>query len=103
MVESPKDGKSASDDGEVNEQEMRLRRAPKLAPFVVLGAGTGLIGTLAVTALFPVDPSVGFSVLAGYFALYGVTGGIGVGLLVWLLIDRRSKKRERTVTAERED
>lgn len=82
---------------------MRIRRAPKLAPFVLLGAAVGLIGTLIATSLFPADPTVGFSVLAGYFSLYGVTAGIAVGVLWWLVLDRRSKKRERDITARRED
>lgn len=82
---------------------MRIRRAPKLAPFVFLGAAVGLIGTLVATSLFPADPTVGFSVLAGYFSLYGVTAGIAVGVLWWLVLDRRSKKRERDITARRED
>lgn len=82
---------------------MRIRRAPKLAPFVLLGAAVGLIGTLVATSLFPADPTVGFSVLAGYFSLYGVTAGIAVGVLWWLVLDRRSKKRERDITARRED
>ncbi|MDR9434794.1 hypothetical protein [Pontimonas sp.] len=97
------DGVDSGDRAGASEQPMRLRRAPKLAPFVLLGAGLGLIVTLTLTSLFPADPSVGFSVLAGYFSLYGVTGGIGLGLLFWLLLDRRSKKRERDITAEKED
>jgi hypothetical protein len=103
VSQTPGEDQSATPAADGNEQPMRLRRAPKLAPFVLLGAGVGLIGTLAATSLFPADPSVGFSVLAGYFSLYGVTGGIGAGIVVWLVLDRRSKKRERQVTAERED
>jgi hypothetical protein len=103
VVDSPPSSDASPDNGEAREQPMRLRRAPKLAPFVLLGAGAGLIGTLTVTSLFPPDPSVGFSVLAGYFSLYGVTAGIAVGVLVWLGLDRRSRKRERNITAEPED
>lgn len=89
--------------GDADEAPMRLRRAPKLAPFVLLGAVIGVLGTLIATSLFPIDPSVGFSVLAGYFSLFGVTAGITLGLLVWLFVDRRSRKHEREVTARRED
>ena len=98
MASSTKDNHGSDDD-----QPMRIRRAPKLAPFVLLGASVGLIGTLVATSLFPADPTVGFSVLAGYFSLYGVTAGIAVGVLWWLVLDRRSKKRERDITARRED
>ena len=86
-----------------DEQPMRIRRAPKLAPFVLVGAAVGLVGTLIATALFPADPGVGFSVLAGYFSLYGVTAGLTGGVIWWLVLDRRSKRRERDILAKRED
>ena len=82
---------------------MRVRRAPKLAPFVLLGVAVGLIGTLLATSFFPADPSVGFAVLAGYFSLYGVTAGLVLGILVWLVLDRRSKREEKSARARRDD
>ena len=82
---------------------MRVRRAPKLAPFVMLGIAVGLIGTLLATSFFPADPSVGFAVLAGYFSLYGVTAGLVLGILVWLVLDRRSKREEKSARARRDD
>jgi len=88
---------------EPREEEMRVRRAPKLAPFVLLGIAVGLIGTLLATSFFPADPSVGFAVLAGYFSLYGVTAGLVLGILVWLVIDRRSKREEKSARARRDD
>lgn len=88
---------------EPDEEEVRVRRAPKLAPFVLLGVAVGLIGTLLATSFFPADPSVGFAVLAGYFSLYGVTAGLAAGILVWLILDRRSKRDEKRARAQRED
>ena len=88
---------------EPREEEMRVRRAPKLAPFVLLGIAVGLIGTLLATSFFPADPSVGFAVLAGYFSLYGVTAGLVLGILVWLVLDRRSKREEKSARARRDD
>jgi len=88
---------------EPREEEMRVRRAPKLAPFVLLGTAVGLIGTLLATSFFPADPSVGFAVLAGYFSLYGVTAGLVLGILVWLVLDRRSKREEKSARARRDD
>jgi hypothetical protein len=83
-------------------EEAQLRRAPKLATFVVLGAGIGFIVTLVLTSLFPADPSIGFAALSGYFALFGVTGGITLGILWWLILDWRSRRRQRSVRIERE-
>lgn len=88
---------------EPHEEEMRVRRAPKLAPFVLLGVAVGLVGTLVATSIFPADPSVGFAVLAGYFSLYGVTAGLVLGIVVWLVLDRRSKREEKTARAKRDD
>ena len=83
--------------------EVRVRRAPRLPVFLVLGAVVGAIVTLIVTATVGhVDPRVGFGATFGYFCLYGVPTGIVLGALVGLLLDRRSVRRARVVTAERE-
>ena len=83
--------------------EVRVRRAPRLPVFLVLGAVVGAIATLIVTAtLGHVDARVGFAATFGYFCLYGVPAGIVLGALVGLLLDRRSVRRARVVTAERE-
>jgi hypothetical protein len=80
--------------------QVSLRRAPKYSVFLVLGALVGAIVTLIVTALFPVDPDIGFAALYGYFVLYGIPIGIVLGALVAFAFDRRSTKRAREMTAE---
>ncbi len=82
--------------------EVRIRRAPRLWVFLLLGAILGAIVTLIVTSLAPADPKVGFAATYGYFCLYGVPAGFAIGTLVGLLLDRRSVRRARTVTAEHE-
>ena len=77
-----------------------MRRAPRLWVFLVLGSLLGAIGTLVVTSLSTADPQVGFAATYGYFCLYGVSAGFVLGALVGLLLDRRSTRRARTVTAE---
>ena len=78
-------------------RDVVLRRSPKLVAFVLISGLLGFFGTLIATGLYPADPSIGFAALFGYFALFGVTGSIGLGVLVWLIIDVRSRKRARTV------
>ena len=80
--------------------EVTVRRAPKFPAFMALGAAVGILVTLILTSLFPVDPSVGFAALFGYFALYGVTGGIVLGAVVAIILDRISARRAKTVTVE---
>jgi hypothetical protein len=40
--------------------------------------------------------------LFAYFALFGVSGSITIGVIVWLVIDMRSKKRMTVVRMERQ-
>jgi hypothetical protein len=82
--------------------DVRLRRAPRLWVFLLLGAIAGAIVTLIVTSLAPADPKIGFAATYGYFCLFGVPAGFALGALVGLLLDRRSVRRARTVTAELE-
>ncbi|TXN30513.1 hypothetical protein FVP33_10815 [Lacisediminihabitans profunda] len=79
---------------------MRIRRAPRYPIFLILGGGLGAIVTFVLTALFPVDPAVGFGALFGYFALYGVPAGVLVGAIVAIVLDRVSSRRARSVVVE---
>ena len=80
--------------------DVSIRRAPKYPAFIIVGAGLGAIVTFILTALFPVDPAVGFGALFGYFALYGVTAGALVGALLALLADRVSMRRAKAASIE---
>jgi F0F1-type ATP synthase assembly protein I len=85
-----------------NVAEVRLRRAPRLPVFLLAGAIVGAIVTLIVTSLSDADPKVGFAASYGYFCLYGVPAGVVLGAVIGLVLDRRSVRRARTVTAELE-
>jgi hypothetical protein len=80
----------------------QLRRSPKLSAFVALSAVVGFFVTLILTGLFPADPSLGFATLFAYFALYGITGTVALGIVVWLIVDLRSRKKATEVTLERD-
>jgi hypothetical protein len=85
---------SKSDDSAT---KVRIRRAPKFSVFVVLGAVVGVLVALILTASFPIDPTVGFGPIFGYFAIYGFVGGILLGCLVALIFDRVLSRRAKTV------
>ncbi|AYF97712.1 hypothetical protein [Protaetiibacter intestinalis] len=82
--------------------ETRIRRAPKLGVFLLVGAVLGAFATLILTSLFPADPNVGFAATFAYFCLYGVPAGVLVAALIGLALDRRSERRARTVRVEHE-
>ncbi len=82
--------------------EVRIRRAPKLGIFLLLGAVVGALVTLILTSLFPADPAIGFAASFGYFLLFGAPAGAVLGAVIGLIIDRVSVARARTVTVERE-
>ena len=78
-----------------------VRRAPKFGAFILVGAAVGLIVTLILTSLFPVDPSVGFAALAAYFSLFGVAAGVVVGSVLAIVLDRVSRRRSKAIAVER--
>lgn len=83
-------------------EQVRVRRAPKIPAFMVVGGLLGFLGTVIATSLFPADENVGFTTLVAYFSLYGITIGVLLGAVVGVVLDRRSQKRARLVDAERE-
>jgi hypothetical protein len=80
------------------ETTVRIRRAPKFSVFLVLGAVIGLLVSLILTASFPIDETVGFGPTFGYFAIYGLVGGILLGSIVALIFDRVSSRRAKSVS-----
>lgn len=65
-----------------------------------MSAVLGFLGTAVVTSLYPADPSLGFATVFAYFSLYGITGTVAIGIVLWLIIDIRSRKRAMDVTLE---
>ena len=89
-------------DASTTQDSATIRRAPKLGVFLIIGGGLGAIVTFILTALFPVDKTVGFGALLGYFLLYGIPAGVVVGAVVALILDRRSKRKATPVTVKHE-
>jgi len=102
MNESTPVNQGTTDTTFSDETEMTIRRAPKIPAFLIVGGGVGAIVTFILTGLFPVDPQVGFATLFGYFALFGVTGGVLLGALLALILDRSATRRARTARVARE-
>lgn len=84
----------------IDTHEATVRRAPRIGAFLVVGAVLGALVTLILTSLYPADPNVGFAASYGYFLIYGVPAGVLLGALVGLALDRRSRRRARSITVE---
>jgi len=76
---------------------VRIRRVPKFSVFLVVGGVLGVVVAFILTASFPIDKSIGFGPIFGYFALFGVIGGILVGAVVALVLERVLSRRARDV------
>lgn len=85
-----------------NTQDVKIRRAPKIGAFLVVGGLIGMLTTLVLTSLFPSDPNVGFIALFAYFCLFGIPAGVVLGALLALILDRISRRRARDAVAERQ-
>ena len=84
----------------MSEQQVTIRRAPKVPVFLILGGALGAIVTLVLTMLQPADPAVGYPALFGYFLLYGLPAGVALGGIVAVILDVISRRTTRTATAE---
>lgn len=85
-------------------QQLSVRRAPKIGAFLVVGGALGFLATLIATTVVPRNPesAVGLGTLVAYFSIYGITAGVVVGAVVGIALDRRSRKRARTMEAVHE-
>lgn len=81
------------------DREVTVRRAPKIWPFLIAGALVGVLVAIIVVLLGDPANDYGTDGVMGYFAV--IFGIIGVGLagIVFLIVDRRSLKKARSVTA----
>ena len=86
--------------GTVYESRVTVRRAPRYPRFIILGAGLGAVITFIGTAALPVDQTVGYAALFGYFALIGVPIGAALGAILAIVLDAVATRRARQFDAE---
>ncbi|WFP16021.1 hypothetical protein [Citricoccus muralis] len=80
--------------------QLVLRRAPRLSVFLIGGALLGVIAALILNGTQEPNPDFVEESALGFFMVTLAVPGLALGALAWLLVDRRSKKRARTVYAE---
>ncbi|MBO1268909.1 hypothetical protein J1902_13180 [Arthrobacter sp. PO-11] len=79
---------------------MTVRRAPKFVPFMVLGAVVGIIIAAFVAYGLPVNPSFDAGTVFGFFLVAFAAGGVILGALVALILDRLSIRRAQHAVVE---
>jgi NADH:ubiquinone oxidoreductase subunit K len=81
-------------------ENVRIRRAPKYLPFLLLFATFGLIA--AVVVYLNIDEaSKGNASIFGLLVTFLSAAGAAIGLGVALIVDGVSRLRSKTVVAER--
>lgn len=84
----------------VDSTQLVFRRAPRLSVFLIGGALLGVIAALILNGSQTPNPDFVEESALGFFMAILAIPGLAVGAAVWLILDRRSKKRSSTVYAE---
>lgn len=82
-------------------QQMMYRRAPKVTPFLVAGAVLGIIAAFFWVAIQGGNEEFSTTQTLGFLAVLFAAVGAAIAALVWMLLDRRSKRHVETVYAQR--
>lgn len=79
---------------------VRIRRAPKLGAFAVLGIVVGAIVGLVVGLAFPDSDSLSRGQGTGIALAFAVPSALALSLLVYVVLDWRSRRRAGSAQAE---
>lgn len=82
------------------EEEIEIRRAPKVLPWMLTGAAIGMLIALALSLLTPPNPELPENFLGLMLISFGSLGlGLGVGIAI--AFDLISARRAKRATANR--
>lgn len=90
----------ASEDTPLERREITVRRAPKYVPFLILGGLVGIIVAAVIAFALPGDPSYDPSSVFGFFMVLFGAGGVILGAIAALLLDRLSVRRAEHAVVE---
>jgi hypothetical protein len=80
---------------------VRVRRSPRYANFLLLGALLGAIAAFVLTLAFPENPDFGRLQVFGLLLLIGLAVGVGVFGLLAIVLDRVVGRKAHNVRADR--
>ena len=83
------------------QRQISVRRAPKYVPFLVAGGIVGVVAAAFVSFTVPAPADYTQESVFGYFMVLFAAGGVLLGAIVALVLDRLSVRRtERAVVEE---
>ncbi len=93
---------NSADGVPANEPERRItvRRAPRFVPFMVLGGLLGIVVAAFVAFGLPADPEFDAGAVFGFFTVAFAAGGVILGCIVALVLDRMSFRRREHAIVE---
>lgn len=91
----------ASDDHPTPERrEITVRRAPKYVPFLILGGIVGIAAAAVIAYALPGDAGYDRGAVFGFFMVLCGAGGVILGAIAALVLDRLSVKRAQHAVVE---
>lgn len=78
-----------------------LHRAPRYTNFMILGAILGVLSALILTVMYPENAEFSRAQVFGFLLLAGGAGGVALGGVVALVLDRMVGRRGSAVVADR--
>jgi MFS family permease len=85
----------------VTQATVTVRRSPRYARFMLVGVIVFAILALILTYAFPESSEYGTAQVFGFLLLLGAAVGLGLGAIAALVADRLSRRRARTLIADR--
>ncbi|MEV8150598.1 hypothetical protein AB0O52_20940 [Arthrobacter sp. NPDC080073] len=89
-----------SEDGAPERRGITVRRAPKFVPFMGLGGVLGIIVAAFVAYGIPGDESFDTGAVFGFFLVTFAAGGVLLGAIAALVLDKVSVRRSRRAVVE---
>ncbi|WP_400997147.1 hypothetical protein [Agromyces sp. GXQ0307] len=87
---------------EVTSDAVTVRRSPRYGSFLLLGAALGVLVALILTFAFPENDQFDRGQVFGFLLLWCGAGGLALGGVAALVIDRVLSRRRGTAVAEHE-
>jgi hypothetical protein len=90
----------ASDDSTPERREITVRRAPRYVPFLIMGGLVGIAAAAVIAYALPGDAGFDPGSVFGFFMVLCAGGGVILGAIAALALDRLSVRRAQQAVVE---